>query len=65
LPPDHRWSRFLTQEAAMALIVHVSVVVGLILSLILGPAVADPDAWKYAWPDTDFTKLSVTFKSIM
>jgi len=49
----------------MALIVHVSVVVGLILSLILGPAVADPDAWKYAWPDTDFTKLSVTFKSIM
>jgi hypothetical protein len=65
LPPDHRWSRFLTQEAAMALIVHVSVVVGLILSLILGPAVADPDAWKYAWPDIDFTKLSVTFKSIM
>ena len=49
----------------MALIARVFVVVGLVLSLILGPAVADPDAWKYAWPDTDFSKSSVTFKSIM
>jgi hypothetical protein len=49
----------------MALIAHVSVLAGLVLSLILGPAVADPDAWKYAWPDTDFTTSSFTLKSIM
>ena len=49
----------------MAMMARVSVAMGLVLALIAGPAVADPDAWKYAWPDTDFTKSSVTFKSIM
>ena len=48
----------------MALIARVSVVVGLVLALLSGSAAADPEAWKHAWPDTDFTKSSVTFKSI-
>ncbi len=32
--------------------------------LISGSAAADPDRWRYAWPNTDFTKHSVDFGSI-
>ena len=32
--------------------------------LVAGTAAADPDRWRYAWPDTDFTKRSVDLGSI-
>ncbi len=48
--PFHHCGRYLF-AAALAL-------------LVTGPAAADPDRWKYAWPDTDFTKHSVDFRSI-
>ncbi len=32
--------------------------------LIAGSAAADPERWKYAWPDTDFSNYSVDLRSI-
>ena len=35
-----------------------------IVLLVTTSAAADPERWKYAWPETDFTKHSVDLKSI-
>jgi hypothetical protein len=34
------------------------------LLLVAGPASANPDIWKYEWPNTDFSKHSVPFDEI-
>lgn len=38
-------------------------VLGLVCFLV-GAAVASPDAWKHAWPETDFTRHSVPYDEI-
>ena len=43
----------------------VTLLAAIVLALTAGPVAADPDAWKYAWPNTDFTKHSVRFRSIL
>ncbi|MEQ8603301.1 MAG: DUF3179 domain-containing protein [Marivibrio sp.] len=36
----------------------------LLVALSTGPAAASPEAWKHAWPHTDFTRHSVPFTEI-
>ncbi len=37
----------------------------LALLLAAGPALANPDVWRYEWPDTDFTKSSIDYGEVL
>ncbi len=60
----NRAARFLSRRWAVAALA-VAGVLG--LWFLFGPAAtrASPEAWKYEWPDTDFSKRSIEFDEIL
>ncbi len=53
-----------TRVAASGRVAATCAVLALFLAL-AGAAQANPDRWRYAWPQTDFSKTSIDFDEIM